>query len=217
MIGERALEVGDDHEEETTCIFQAEELTHLLSYTANLLVFNIHHSENRALYCTYLANLDSQVFLKRVAKIDYRFTSSSEDIAPYFTACYNFHDTLTRLRLEHHDMEHVYKLGGQRADCLLFLAEFKNLTGLDFYNYSSNLTLMDILNICPNLVSLNFVSSVNVSDDIVTTKLAKLSASSNLKTLILTLSHLTAGYMNYITLNLTPLNQLSIYVKNGHV
>lgn len=126
-----------------------------LSYTHNLLVFDINWSGQCNKYSTFLSKLDPQVYLKHIQHIQYCDTAEvaahQREDASYFLACCNFRATLIHL-VAAFARGGEYTIGSQKGDCLSFLPEFRCLTHLDFHNDSpsNNLTAINILSICPN-------------------------------------------------------------------
>ncbi|KAG2234886.1 hypothetical protein INT48_000549 [Thamnidium elegans] len=145
----------------------------------------------------------------------------------HFTVCYQFRHTLTHLEVYFatYCVNHLF------GDPLYFLPHFKHLTNITLKNFERrDLTLFDILGICPHLTVLDFDSNFDVSDQIVNLSFKNMLVDnmidirpnvilhSHLQILDLTLPKLSNGYIRYLThyTDMKQLHTLSITLFDSH-
>lgn len=132
----------------------------LLSLLPNLKTINLSFSAYHNYYMAILRDAASPDILQRIEEIT-NLTYHKPYQELHFSACYNFRQTITRLVVFPND----YLINGVQHNFLHYLPQFSQLTHLSIYNdREKDLTIFDILQTCPNLISLKYTSYFPVPD-----------------------------------------------------
>ncbi|KAG2209764.1 hypothetical protein INT47_001912 [Mucor saturninus] len=150
--------------EDTDNEYTKEEWLILLGYLPNIQVLDILDSGNFGKYLQYILDSDdSDNLLPKIMEIipDDRqpfMGQSTESSKTHFAVCYKFHKTITKLNVE-------YDMGFINDEIFTLLNNFTSLTHLTFNNsLDTELTTLDIMNVCPHLISLTYHSEYDIPD-----------------------------------------------------
>lgn len=137
--------------------FSSKAFTQLLSYLPNLKKIDLQSNAHFEFYTTILANY-GQNKLRKLGEIQINSRCTQVHLA----ACYKYRRTIRHLVLFY---KSYYINDTLLTPAASFLSEFTCLTSLKILHFEQEeLTLFDVLNACPNLVSLEFESGVVVSN-----------------------------------------------------
>ncbi|KAI9253315.1 hypothetical protein EDC94DRAFT_619868 [Helicostylum pulchrum] len=206
-------------------VFNSKSFLKLLSYMPNLKKIDLFTSAYYEFYMTILASQGNK-YLQHIEDISIH--AAYHEL--HFTVCYQFRHTITHLEVYYA----TYYVNHLFGDPLYFLPHFKRLTNITLRNFErQDLTLFDILAVCPHLTVLDFDSNFDVSDhlvrrsfksmldtmiDIPANSTTVVVLHSHLKILDLTLPKLSSGYIQYLThhTDVKQLHTLSITLFDSH-
>lgn len=141
----------------------------LLEYLPNLEVLNIKESVFAEQYLDFLLNTQSTSCLNRIRLIDYdenpfQQFNSSNIVDLHFLVCYKYRATINDLVIHYKHL--INDVDSQRDRTLTFLRHFENVEYLTLINSCDDaLDVLDITNIFPNLISLQYKSNRIMSDN----------------------------------------------------
>lgn len=174
--------------------FEPNEFLKLLSLLPNLTTIDLQLSANSDYYMNILRDADNAT-LPHIKEI-LPGTGSYSLSQNFFQTFYNFRQTLTHLHIEYAD--HDFIMEGQTGSMLSFLPNFQCLTHVWIdNNHDNQLSFIDVLNACPQLVKLNFRSIYDIPDPTTTIIDNNAPRYNNLKIIKLGLPKFTLGCMNY--------------------
>ncbi|KAG2230396.1 hypothetical protein INT48_004207 [Thamnidium elegans] len=183
--------------------FEPNEFVKLLSRLSNLTTIDLRYSINSDYYMSILGDL-KQNTLQHIGEI-IPGTGSFKLRQSFFQTLYNFNQTLTHLKVEYCDGD--ITVAGQTGSMISFLPHFKSLTHVSIDNhYDNQLSFTDILNVCPQLVKLNFRSKYDNPEPC----LDSMQSFNRLCIIELCIPKFTAAYMDYFMQHI-PSRQLNTF------
>lgn len=171
---------------------EPEQFKILLAHLPNLTTIDLASTKKADYYLDLLRDMDER-YLRNIQEIllDCTIYPSRQDVFPIL---YKFRHTLTRLEMDYD----CIKLDEENADGISLLTRFTSLKHLITYSYSnSNLSFTEIVNACPNIVSLDFSSTYDAPDSVYDLKTNM--KHSRLRNIILGIPTLTKSCMNYLS------------------
>ncbi|KAI7898969.1 uncharacterized protein BX663DRAFT_555299 [Cokeromyces recurvatus] len=192
------LKVWHSEDEENDYRLSKDEFITLVSNFTNVKKIDLSESKHFRHYINLLREVHNLHQLAEIPK-----GGNGMNHLEYYLTCHHFRNTLTHLFFYYYKSNCVIN---NNISCISLLPEFKHLTHLSFQNnYDTRLTLFDILTICPNLITLAYISNFDVSDNYMNQSMNKLInpynkiENKNLRKLDLAAPSIITSYINYIT------------------
>ncbi|KAI7882137.1 uncharacterized protein EV154DRAFT_523185 [Mucor mucedo] len=189
----------------------------LLSYLPHLNVINVEQSFSKSFHLTWLLNRNDDSCVKNLHTIVAGANGMTQyEYRIYFACAYSFRLSLRYLELVYVGGT-INNMGGLSGTHVSFLKDFKYLTKLSVSNLSfkrgdRTLKMLSILQYCPRLTSLSFVSDYFDPQEQVPSlnpgfRLA-------LKDVSLCIPNLSRSQINYIASNFPALDKFDVVLTN---
>ncbi|KAI7877891.1 uncharacterized protein EV154DRAFT_576542 [Mucor mucedo] len=190
--------------------FSSVAFTKLLSYLPNLKTIDLFSNAYYEFYITILANYGKDN-LRRLHEIKSHFPFTQTHLA----ACYEYRQSITHLDFFYKS----YHIGDLLLPPADILPQFTSLTSLKVLNFETDqeLSIFDIMQLCPHLVSLEFESNRSGLNKRTETSFSQeTDPLLRLKKLGLVIPILVPAYVRYITYELPNLTSLTISLFKVH-
>ncbi|KAI8068131.1 uncharacterized protein B0P05DRAFT_551887 [Gilbertella persicaria] len=152
IVAEFDSEPGIDDRLVPELALEVDELEHFLAYTPHLKKVDFTSSFIQNHYIHIFHTLEQKPLIEEFAYPASTYDSYEGD---FFALCYAYRDSLKDVSLTYNYHNHMF----HNTPSYLALPEFKHMTHLSFCNdFSPDLLLFDILEMCPQLTYFSFTS-----------------------------------------------------------